>query len=69
MRLSKIEKQPFIFGRHDFVTPVMRFRFMPNISSKNGECVPMIAIAGDDLPTCVAAGEQDCQQKRCYGPK
>ena len=30
MRLSKIEKQPFIFVRYDFVTPVMRFRFVPN---------------------------------------
>ena len=28
MRLSKIEKQSFIFGRYDVVTPVMRFRFM-----------------------------------------
>ena len=63
MRLSKIEKQPFIFGRYDFVTPVMRFRFMPNISSKNGERVAMIAIAGDHLPTCVAAGEKDCQRQ------
>src|SRR5260370_10653538 len=61
MRLSKIEKQPFIFGRYDVVTPVMRFRFMPNISSKNGERVAMIAIAGDHLPTCVAAREKDCK--------
>src|ERR1700719_133163 len=61
MRLSKIEKQPFIFGRYDLVTPVMRFRFMPNISSKNGERVAMIAIAGDHLPSCVAAGEKDCE--------
>ena len=61
MRLSKIEKQPFIFGRYDFVTPVMRFRFMPHISSKNGERISMIAIAGDHLPTCVAAGEKDCK--------
>src|SRR4029077_4353177 len=69
MRLSKIEKQPFIFGRYDVVTPVMRFRCMPNISSKNGERVAMIAIAGDHLPTCVAAGENDCQHKRCHSPK
>ena len=61
MRLSKIEKQPFIFGRYDLVMPVMRFRFVPNISSKNGERVAMIAIAGDYLPTCVAAGEKDCK--------
>lgn len=66
MRLPKIEKQPFIFGRYHFVTPVMRLRFMANISSKNGERVAMIAIAGDYLPTCVAAGEKDCKGKRDY---
>ena len=69
MRLSKIEKQPFIFGRYDFVTPVMRFRFMPHISSKNGQRISMIAIAGDHLPTCVAAGEKNCESQSCHGPK
>src|SRR6478672_3764564 len=68
MRLSKIEKQPFIFGRYDVVTPVTRFRFMPNISSKNGERVAMIAIAGDHLPTCVAADEKDCECERDSAP-
>ena len=68
MRLSKIEKQPFIFGGYDFVTPVMRFRFMPNISSKNGERVAMIAIAGDHLPTRVAAGEKNCKGQSDSAP-
>lgn len=36
MRLSKVEKQPFIFGSYDLVTPVMRFCFAPHVSSKNG---------------------------------
>src|SRR4029077_20753643 len=69
MRLSKIEKQPFIFARYDLVTPVMCFRFVQHISSKNGQRVAMIAIAGDHLPTCVAAGEKDCEDERCPGPK
>src|SRR5712671_1060423 len=64
MRLSKIEKQPFIFGRYDLVTPVVCFRFVPHISSKNGERVAMIAIAGDHLPNCVAAGEKNCEDER-----
>src|SRR5947207_775200 len=64
MRLSKIEKQPFIFCRYDLVTPVTHFRFMPHISSKNGERVAMIAIAGDHLPTCVAAIEDQRTRSR-----
>src|SRR4029079_19538823 len=52
-----------------FVAPVMRFRFVPHISSKDGKRVTMVAIAGDHLPTCVATGENDCQHKCCYGPK
>ena len=69
MRLSKIEKQPFIFGRYDLVTPVMRFRFVPHISSKDGQRISMIAIAGDHLPTCVAAGEKDCQGESDSAPR
>ena len=68
MRLSKIEKQPFIFGRYDLVTPVMRFCFMPNISSKNSEHIAMIAIAGDHLPTCVTAGEKNCKRQSDSAP-
>jgi len=69
MRLSKIEKHSFIFRRYDFVAPMMRFRFVPRISSKNGQRIAMIPIPGDHLPTCVAAGENDCQHERCHGPK
>src|SRR6478735_2630492 len=68
MSLSKIEKQSFIFGRYDVVTPVMRFRFMPHISSKSGERIAMIAIAADHLPNCVAAGEKNCQGQRDSAP-
>src|SRR3954449_6693606 len=63
MRLSKIEEQPFIFGRHDFVMPVMRVRFVPHISSKNRERVAMMTIPSDHLPTCVAAGENNCKSQ------
>src|SRR4051812_9173994 len=68
MHLSKIEKQRFIFGRYDLITPVMRFRFLPHIVSKDSQRISVIAIAGDDLPTCVAAGEKDCKRQSKSAP-
>ena len=69
MGLSKIEKEPFIFCRYDLVTPVTRFSFVPNICAKNGQCISMIAVAGNHLPTCVATGEKDCNGQPRDAPK
>src|SRR5262249_42054323 len=55
----QIQKQPFIFCRYDFVAPMMRFSFVANTSSKHGERVTMIAVAGDHLPSCVTTCEKD----------
>src|SRR5262245_55253093 len=68
MGLSEIEKEPFIFCRHNLVTPVTRFGLVPNICAKNGQRISMIAIAGDHFPTRVAAGEEDRKYERDSAP-
>src|SRR5262245_54659320 len=69
MRLSKIQKQPFVFRRHRLVTPMPRFCFMTNIFAENGERVAIFVIAVDHLPTRVAAGEKNCKGQRDSAPK
>ena len=68
IRLSKIQKQSFVFGRYDLVTPVTHFRFVLHIPSKGSQRILMRAIAGDHLPTCVATAEEHCQGECCCRP-
>src|SRR5204862_7302084 len=54
MRFPKIQKQPFVLSRNDFVTPMMCFHLAANVCSKNNKRVSMVAVSGNNLPRCVA---------------
>src|SRR5216110_2412192 len=59
VRFLQIKQQPFVFRRNRFVTPVTRRCFATNVASKDSQGIPMIAIAANDLPSCVTAGKKD----------
>ena len=59
VRFSHIKQQPFVFRRNRFVTPGTRGCFATNVASKDSLGIPMIAIAANDLPSCVTAGKKD----------
>ena len=69
VRFSQVKKQTLVFRRNGFVAPVARLCFATNVASKNSERVTMIAIAGNYLPNCVAAGEEDRYKERGCEPK
>src|SRR6266702_1143329 len=56
MGFAQIEEQRFVLRGNDFVTPMIRLRFMANLASENDESAAMIAISGDDFRNRVPAG-------------
>jgi hypothetical protein len=59
VRFPQVQEQPFVFGGNDFVTPVMRFRFVANVAPEKHKSVAMIAISEDDFGDCVATADQN----------
>jgi hypothetical protein len=68
MRSPQIQEQPLVFRGNDFVTPVVRFRFIANVVSEKNKSVAMTAISGNDFRNCVSAGEYDREEQRDGAP-